>query len=469
MNRKIFTLLFLGFCATMPLAQAQTEWEVGPNTTLTEYDLVTGVNLPWEILWGQDDYIWATLRTGKVLRIDPATGNYTEVLSITVTGDGSSEPGLLGMALHPDFPNTPTVYLVYNSGSVWSGEERLSAWEWNGTELVNETILVDEIVAGGIHNGSRIIITPDNKILMTTGDTGDGGVSSQNINALNGKTLRINLDGSIPDDNPDPTSYVYSFGHRNSQGLCNGPNGIIYASEHGQSNSDEFNIIEANRNYGWPNVEGACNTASEQTFCEANNVREPLKEWSPCVAVNGIEYYNHPAIPEWENSVLMSVLGGLGGQYERLSILHMSDDGMEVDSEQQFFSSFNQRIRDICVNPYDGSIYVAFNGTSYPGSGPNIIKHFVNEDFTAVKSPAAHSNQNIEVYPNPVEGRATIEFSPEFIGTNYMIYSFTGQLIRNEILDGSAVQINGDDLAPGQYYVKSTTQYGTVTRTFIVK
>ena len=447
---------------------AQPTWDVG-NTTLTEYDLVTGVSLPWEILWGPDDYIWATLRTGSVIRIDPATGNYTTVLTLTVMGDGSSEPGLLGMTMHPDWENTPQVFLAYTEGSVWNGgTERLSAFDWNGTSLENEVILLDDIEAGGIHNGSRLMITEDGKILMTTGDTGDGGASSQNLAVNNGKTLRINLDGSIPSDNPDPSSYVYSFGHRNPQGLCQGPNGIIYSSEHGQSNSDEFNIIEANRNYGWPNVEGMCNTGPEMTYCENNNVREPLKEWSPCIAVNGIEYYNHPAIPEWQHSVLMSVLGGLGGQYERLSVLHLSVDGTAVQFEEQFFSSFNQRIRDICVNPYTGAVYCAFNGPSYPGSGPNTIKEFVNVDF-GTNIVDRKASQTITVYPNPVINSATIEFSDSFLGAAYFIYNYSGQLVRKAVLGDTKLQISSADLEAGQYYIQASSGAGTVSRSFIIQ
>ncbi|MEN9948763.1 MAG: hypothetical protein RL106_1586, partial [Bacteroidota bacterium] len=241
-NISIFILLFV---STFFL-KAQTH-QVG-NTTLTESNLVTGVNVPWEILWGPDDYIWCTLRSGKVIHIDPTTGNYTELLSKSVPYNGGSEPGMLGMVLHPDFLNTPKVYVVYNYNQGNAVKERLSVFDYDGTALINESILIDAIGGNAIHNGSRLLITQDQKIMMTTGDTGDGGVSSQDLTSLNGKILRVNLDGSIPSDNPNPTSYVYSYGHRNGQGLCLGPNGLIYESEHGQNNSDELNLVEPNRN-----------------------------------------------------------------------------------------------------------------------------------------------------------------------------------------------------------------------------
>lgn len=464
--KKFFLALF---CAPAILASAQPTWEVG-NTTLTEYDLVTGIQIPWEILWGQDDFIWVTERRGKVLRVDPATGNFTEVLSMTSTipNNGSGEPGMLGMVLHPDFITNPYVYIVYNYGSGFNVSERLSRFEWNGTALVNEEILINNIPGSGIHNGSRLMITPDNKILMSTGDTGDGGDSSQDIDAINGKILRIELDGSIPTDNPNPASYVYSWGHRNAQGLCLGPNGLIYSSEHGQSTNDEFNIIEAGRNYGWPFVEGVCNTPTEQTYCTDLNVREPLKTWSPCIAVNGIEYYTHPAIPEWQNSVLMAVLGGLGGNYERLSVLHMSADGLTIESEDQYFSSFNQRVRDVCVNPYTGAVYIALNGPGYPGSGPNIIKEFRNMDYLNVEDVAATS-QFIKLFPNPVQDILNIQFSDDFLGTNFHVISFTGQEVGRYVISDNNVKLPVRNLSAGSYYITSTTESGTITRTFVVR
>ena len=116
--KATYSLLFALTVLTID-AFAQPTWEVG-NTTLTEYNLVTGVQLPWEILWGPDDNIWMTSRKGEVLRIDPETGNYNVVLEKTVINNGSGEPGMLGMAMHPDWNNSPKVYVVYFTGSAFN-------------------------------------------------------------------------------------------------------------------------------------------------------------------------------------------------------------------------------------------------------------------------------------------------------------------------------------------------------------
>ena len=142
---------------------------------------------------------------------------------------------------------------------------------------------------------------------MTTGDA-QQQPQAQNPASLNGKILRLNLDGTIPANNPTPGSPVYTLGHRNPQGLVQLPNGRIYSSEHGPNNDDEINQIEAGRNYGWPNVEGYCDLPAEATFCAANNVREPLTVWTPTIAPAGLTYYDHPAIPGWRGSLLLAVL-----------------------------------------------------------------------------------------------------------------------------------------------------------------
>ncbi len=446
--------------------QAQTV-TIG-NTTLTERDVTTGIQIPWEILWGSDDHIWVTERRGRVLRIEPETGNTSTILNIQSSVSSGGEPGMLGLALHPDFSNVPKVYIFYNYVvGGFNTRGKIVSFDWDGTNLVNEQTILSDIPGGGIHNGSRILMTADEKILMTTGDAGNSNIS-QNLNNLGGKVLRMNLDGSIPDDNPIADSYIYSFGHRNAQGLCHGPNGLIYSSEHGAQQSDEFNIIEANRNYGWPIVQGACNTATENSFCALNNVREPLKEWSPCIAVNGIEYYNHPAIPEFQNSVLMAVLGGLSGGAERISQLKMSDDGMEIIEENIYFTNFG-RLRDVCINPYNGAIYIATNGPGYPGSGPNRIIEYRNLDYVASDvSSTALKDQFIQIRPNPIAGTGQIEFSKNFIGKPYEIISFSGQVVKSGVVKDTSLEISSNMFTVGTYYVKATNENGMVTKVFVL-
>lgn len=470
MIRRPFLALTFSLGAMLPLSEsllAQPTWNVG-NTVLTEYNLVTGVPLPWELLWGPDDHIWSTTRVGQVLRIDPQTGIYTTVLEKTVMNGGNGEPGMLGMAMHPDWETTPKVYIVYCTGSGSTGQEKLSVFDWDGTSLVNEQVLLT-LQAGGIHNGSRLLVLPDGTLLMTTGDVGASSLA-QDLESLQGKVLRLNLDGSIPADNPFPGSYVYTFGNRNSQGLALGPNGLIYSSEHGQNSDDELNLLSPGRNCGWPNVQGMCNTASEQTFCVANDVLEPLKTWTPCIAVNGIEYYDHPAIPEWQNTLLMAVLGGLGGQYERLSVLELDAAGTTITGESTFFSSFNQRIRDLCVNPHTGAVYLAFNGTSYPGSGPNIIKEFRNEAYIAWLGIPEAPADGVLVFPNPATDELQWSTDEEWQGAEFEIIGFSGQQVASGRCAGATTRISARGWSAGMYFLRMTSPLGKrVTTTFQVQ
>ncbi|HWR32873.1 MAG TPA: PQQ-dependent sugar dehydrogenase, partial [Chitinophagaceae bacterium] len=274
-----------------------------PGTvTIKDSVLVQGLNYPWEILWGPDNFIWMTERGGRISRVNPVSGTVTALLTISeVLSNG--EGGLLGMVLHPDFSTTPQVFVAYDYNNAGNYREKIVRYTYNGTTLINPTTIIDNIAAASIHNGCRLLITPDFKLFITTGDASNQSLP-QNTAALNGKILRLNLDGSIPADNPVAGNPYWSFGHRNPQGLVFA-NNIMYSSEHGPSNDDEMNIIEKGRNYGWPNVEGYCNTSSEQSFCSANNVKEPIKAWTPTAAVCGMDYYNSNLIPQWKNSLLM--------------------------------------------------------------------------------------------------------------------------------------------------------------------
>jgi len=198
---------------------------------------------------------------------------------------------------------------------------------------------------------------------MTTGDVGSASYALD-TNRLHGKILRLNLDGSRPDDNPIPGSFVWSLGHRNPQGLVRAPSGIIYSSEHGPADNDEVNIIEKGRNYGWPEVHGFCDLPEEQTYCTANNVREPIAAWTPTLAVCGIDFYDHYAIPEWQNSILLVTL-----KEDDLRVLKLNESGDSIVSQDFHFNNYFGRLRDVCISP-DGKIYIATSNQDGRANSP---------------------------------------------------------------------------------------------------
>jgi glucose/arabinose dehydrogenase len=256
-------------------------------------------------IMGPDNRIWFTERNGHVSAVNPVNSQKKRLLTIADVHE-QDESGLLGMALHPGFNDTPHVFVVYTylSGSI---KEKLVRYTWSSDTLQGPVVLLDNIPGSVNHNGSRLVITPDRKIIMSTGDA-QVATNAQDTLSLAGKFLRLNLDGSVPADNPNPASLIWSFGHRNPQGMVLASNGVLYSSEHGPGSDDEINIILKDRNYGWPNVTGFCNTPAETTFCNANNVVEPLKAWTPTIATAGLDYYDHAAIPEWRNCLLMTNL-----------------------------------------------------------------------------------------------------------------------------------------------------------------
>lgn len=389
---KALCTLFVAFAFHSICIQAQqpTTLQVGA-TTLQVSNVITGLDVPWEILWGPDDHIWLTERDGLISRLNPETGIKTVLLDIAAVYQ-EQESGLLGLALHPDFTNNPYIYTVYTylqGGSIFERMVRYTYDPSNNT-LSAPFVFIEGITGNTTHDGARLLISGD-YLFMSTGDAQDQP-SAQNINDTNGKILRFKLDGSIPDDNPIPGNPVWSWGHRNAQGMVMAPNGILYSSEHGPTTDDEFNIIEPGRNYGWPTVAGYCNSPTETTFCTNNNVKEPLMAWTPTIAPGGIDYYNHPAIPEWQHSILMCVL-----KNKRLSQLTLSADGLQVTEEIIWLQNAIGRIRDICIAP-NGDVYLASSnrdGYGTPISGDDRIIRLHNADYVPpVYTQALFSEQD---------------------------------------------------------------------------
>ena len=392
-NFLILILLITGF--------AYTQVQVG-STTLDEREVVDGLDVPWEIKWGPDsgngeDFLWVTERSGIVSRINVETGEKHVILDIQSVVWDSNEAGLLGMEIHPDFNNgSPFVFLAYTYLS-GGAKEKIVYYEYDSNldELINEVVLLDGLDGNSTHIGCRLMALDDLTMLITTGDAQDWD-ASQDVNELTGKTLRMSINtvdgtgGDPPSNNPISGSLVWSWGHRNAQGLAMGPNGIIYSSEHGPSNDDELNILQSGGNYGWPNVQGYCdnnwvdyyyagdlnNSYTETDYCDDNNITDAVwSSGSSTIATSDIIWYDHPAIPEFQNTLLMTVL-----KDKMLVRFEFSEDGEEVLSYTEFFNNEWGRLRDICVSP-DGKIYLATNGYSWPSQGPNEIIELSNPDF----------------------------------------------------------------------------------------
>lgn len=243
--------------------------------------VASGLSSPWEITWGPDNWLWITERTdGRVLRMNPASAEQKVALTLSDMYQSSGQDGLLGMALNLQ---NGAVYLAYtydaDAGIDVDRRMRLVRYSYDAAAgtLGSPTTLLEGLPASSDHNSGRLVYGPDNKLYYTIGDQGHNqfdnkclSVRAQDIptqsevdahdwSAYQGKILRIDPDGSVPSDNPSiggVRSHVYSYGHRNAQGIVFGSDGKLYASEQGPKTDDEINLISAGKNYGWPRVAG---------------------------------------------------------------------------------------------------------------------------------------------------------------------------------------------------------------------
>jgi glucose/arabinose dehydrogenase len=322
-----------------------------PDTTPVELQtriVAEGLNFPWEILWGPGDKIWFTERGGSISTLDVKSGEITPILTVEDVYS-VSESGLLGMAIPSDLMQYPFVFIAYTYKK--SGENTLKVvrYDYHESSLSNPLVILDDVRGGGIHNGCRLLISSDNKLFVTTGDSNDQSLP-QDVSSKNGKILRINFDGSAPSDNPIAGNPVWSYGHRNAQGLVF-VGDSLFSSEHGPDTDDEVNMIHKGGNYGWPNVKGDCD-GDEEEFCAAHNVIEPLTAWTPTIAPSGMEYYSKDEIPQWKNSLLLCTL-----KDERLIQLKLDEQQAAVVSTKDYFVGDFGRLRDACISP-DGKVYL---------------------------------------------------------------------------------------------------------------
>lgn len=418
------------------------------------------LHVPWEILWGPDDKIWYTERDGTISRLDPVS-KVSKVLIDIASVYENSESGLLGLAIHPQFPDSAFVYAVYTYGSSGNIRERLVRFTYNSSQdlLANEKILINNIPGNTTHDGSRLLFGPDGKLYMTTGDA-QNKPSAQDLNSLNGKILRINPNGTIPLDNPSPNSYVWSYGHRNPQGLTFSSNGTLYNSEHGENENDEINLIEKNKNYGWPYVRGFCDNdfdfdtdpaRDENYYCNLWNPAPPLRRWTPTIATAGLEYYGADLFSEFKNTLLLTSL-----KERDIRILTLSADGKSITNEITTLNNTLGRIRDLCVGK-DGEIYFATSnqdGRGTPVSTDDRIIKFTPTVTTSLDNVSF--SRHVELFPNPAQERVSIKGILE--EAEVELSTVEGKLVTSKNVVNNQFDIS--ELQPGYYLYKLKTLSG---------
>ena len=316
---------------------------------------ITGLEVPWSLAFAPDGRPFISERPGRIRVVNAGVLDPNPWLSIAVSS-GTSEGGLMGLALDPDFANDPWVYVCYTFDDAGTPENRISRVRETNGRGGNEQILLDRFPGAPIHDGCRLKFGPDGKLYATTGDSFQRSLA-QDLGSLAGKILRLNRDGSIPADNPfGPSSLIYSYGHRNPQGLAFDPQtSNLFATEHGPSgevgfgNYDEVNIIVAGDNYGWPLIVGAPGLPQ---------YHDPLLAF-PDVAVPpaGATFYSASRIPQWTGNLFFT---SLRGQHLQRVVLDSSREqvvAIERLFEQSLYSGVYGRLRDVIQGP-DGALYL---------------------------------------------------------------------------------------------------------------
>lgn len=344
-------------------ANANTGFE--PRELSTEYHTIRISKIagelenPWAVAFLPDGGYLVTERAGRLIRLS-ADGTRTRidgVPDVAARGQG----GLLDVVLHPDYANNGWVYLTYSSGSADETTTTVARARIDADRLVDfeELFSQDRRSQPGRHYGSRIAWRADGTMLLSIGDRGAEPPRAQDPADHAGTVLRLNADGSVPDDNPfigrdDVLPEVFSYGHRNIQGMVVDPaTDKIWATEHGPRGGDELNLVVAGNNYGWPTAGLGRDYRTEEQYGEGRShpdMVDPVYEFLPTLAPSGLALLTTDAFPRWQGNLLA---GGL--RAERIRRLVIENDIVVHDEE--LINGAVGRIRDVREGP-DGAIYV---------------------------------------------------------------------------------------------------------------
>jgi len=344
-----------------------TEVFKAENFDYTVEIVASNLGIPWGMTFLPKDEILVTDRDGTIYRI-MKSGKKVIIRggpSVYAKGQG----GLLDIELHPNFEQNANVYLSYSSHKIEDGEAVSSTsvrrYKLQRNRLTEEKLIFEAFPYGEreFHYGSRIEFDKQGYLFLTVGDRGSRDVNPQDLTRYPGKVHRINDDGSIPTDNPfvdtpGAVKSIYSFGHRNPQGIVIHPEtGTIWSHEHGPRGGDEINIIKRGKNYGWPVVSFGINYNGTvfTTLTEKAGMEDPLHYWTPSIGPSGMTFVSGDRYPGWEGHLLTGSL-----RFEYLSLCKI--EGEKVVSESILLENIG-RVRNVKQGP-DGYVYVA---TEEPG------------------------------------------------------------------------------------------------------
>ena len=318
-----------------------------PNTNATKTKSIeivaTNLQKPWSIDFS-DEKIFFTEKVGRIRVID--SGILVEEPLAYLRVADVTDGGLLGLALHPDFANNHYLYVFYTyaeDGKLWNRVTRITESE---NKLTETLVILDKIPGAEFDNGGVIKFGPDEKLYVATGDATEPH-EAQNLQSLSGKILRLNFDGTVPSDNPFQDLPVFSYGHRNPQGMAWGKSGNLYVTEQGPTKNDELNLVKAGQNFGWPDQE--CSGSKE--FVDA------LVCYNPSLEPAGIIFYSSGKL-DLGNGLIMATLRGT-------NLYQLKIENETITSQKSILGGLG-RIRDVNEGP-DGYLYILTGNTDGRG------------------------------------------------------------------------------------------------------
>ena len=354
-----FTLVIQLGCAQENLPMIET-----PTETNYSYEVVVdGLEIPWGMAFISTEELLITEKSGTLYRVKEGQKTIINGLpEIYTRGQG----GLLDVALHPNFSENKIIYMTLGANvekDDKGGNTALYCATLNGTELSDVKLLYKATPNSkkGQHFGSRIVFDQEGHVYFGVGDRGNRDVNPQDLARDGGKVYRLNLDGSIPEDNPfvneaGAKKAVFSYGHRNPQGMVVHPKtGQVWENEHGPQGGDEINIIKKGVNYGWPKITYGINYSGTPITdkTSAPNMEQPFYYWVPSIAPSGMAFSTSGVYKEWKDNLFV---GSLKFEYlERLVI-----QNNKVVKREKVLDKIG-RVRNVVEGP-DGYLYLGVEG-----------------------------------------------------------------------------------------------------------